>query len=860
MGDQIQIATINNRGIKSIDKRANLYSWISDNCIDITFVQETYCDKIIAERIDREWNGTTMHSLTDSSHSRGVLIFVSGRLTNRADFEIQNISTDQNGRLIAISFKLSGETYYVANMYCPTESIEKGIFIKQCLRKISDTCNDHDNVIIGGDFNIDTSKRNREKKKDIQAFDKFINELEIYDSWKQNNPDKVQYTYIDPGRRGYRSRIDYIFCTTNVLKKINKCQIVQCPSPDHRAVVCVINITQRKRGKGYWKLNSSVLDEKPYDLCISNLIEETVHEYQNILSPTQLWEFLKKRIKEESILYCIKRSKCKQSVIKNLERDMDELDEKLGVNNNDISLIEKRKNIKQQLDAKYTENARGAQIRARAKWVEEGERSSKYFLNLEKKQQSMNVIDSITYNNETYTTDNSILNACKSFYEVLYSSNNIDTRHIDNYLENVNSRALSQEQRDMCESNLTIAECTKAIIAMKSNKTPGIDGLTVNFYKHFWDKLQHIVLNAFNESYNTGNLPDSMRTSIMSLIFKKGPQDDLENYRPISLTNTDYKILAFVLANRIQSVITTLIGPEQLAYIEKRFIGNNIRLVQDVIESNVNGMIFFSDFKKAYDSLEWDFIWKCLEKYNFGPNFIKWIQLLYKNPQVVIKNNGYLSDPVDLKRGVRQGCPVSCLIFILCLECLADKIRSNNNLNGLKLNITNIKLCLYADDITFFVKNEDELKECIREINMYGDVSGLTLNLKKCEGLWIGNYKFRQPGCKVCGINWPTEPIKCLGIFVGHNKNACDELNWNRKIVKMANILRCWRNRDLTIFGKVQIIKSLALPNIIYSANCCDIPNGVIQRINELIYNFVWGSTERIKRNTLISPPNQRWC
>ena len=324
--------------------------------------------------------------------------------------------------------------------------------------------------------------------------------------------------------------------------------------------MCVINITQRKRGKGYWKLNSSVLDEKPYDLCISNLIEETVHEYQNILSPTQLWEFLKKRIKEESILYCIKRSKCKQSVIKNLERDMDELDEKLGVNNNDISLIEKRKNIKQQLDAKYTENARGAQIRARAKWVEEGERSSKYFLNLEKKQQSMNVIDSITYNNETYTTDNSILNACKSFYEVLYSSNNIDTRHIDNYLENVNSRALSQEQRDMCESNLTIAECTKAIIAMKSNKTPGIDGLTVNFYKHFWDKLQHIVLNAFNESYNTGNLPNSMRTAIMSLIFKKGPQDDLENYRPISLTNTDYKILAFVLANRIQSIISTLIG------------------------------------------------------------------------------------------------------------------------------------------------------------------------------------------------------------------------------------------------------------------------------------------------------------
>ena len=123
----------------------------------------------------------------------------------------------------------------------------------------------------------------------------------------------------------------------------------------------------------------------------------------------------------------------------------------------------------------------------------------------------------------------------------------------------------------------------------------------------------------------------------MSLIFKKGDTEDLENYRPISLTNVDYKILAFTLAARLQKVIGFIINPDQVAYIQDRFIGTNVRLILDVVEKTQEGALFFLDFKKAYDSLEWNFIFECMRRYNFGESMMKWIKLLYNKPIACIK-------------------------------------------------------------------------------------------------------------------------------------------------------------------------------------------------------------------------------
>ena len=153
----------------------------------------------------------------------------------------------------------------------------------------------------------------------------------------------------------------------------------------------------------------------------------------------------------------------------------------------------------------------------------------------------------------------------------------------------------------------------------------------------------------------------------MSLIHKKDDKDDIANYRPISLTNVDYRILAFVLANRLQKVIGKIINVGQTAYKKGQFMGNNIRLVSDLIDYYdiliKSGILLAIDYHKAFDSIEWNFIYKALKSLNFGLS-INWI-----------KNNGHLSEVFQMFRGIRQGCSVSALLFILSVEILATKIR-----------------------------------------------------------------------------------------------------------------------------------------------------------------------------------------
>ena len=137
---------------------------------------------------------------------------------------------------------------------------------------------------------------------------------------------------------------------------------------------------------------------------------------------------------------------------------------------------------------------------------------------------------------------------------------------------------------------------------MKKNKSPGLDGLTTEFYQTFWPVVGNLLINMFNESYENGNLPDTQKKAVMSLIFKKDDEESIANYRPISLTNVDYRILAFTLAQRMQRVMSDIISYDQSAYIKGRYMGTNIRLVSDIINhydmTNKSGILLMLDLKK----------------------------------------------------------------------------------------------------------------------------------------------------------------------------------------------------------------------------------------------------------------------
>ena len=148
------------------------------------------------------------------------------------------------------------------------------------------------------------------------------------------------------------------------------------------------------------------------------------------------------------------------------------------------------------------------------------------------------------------------------------------------------------------------------------------------------------------EIMTNGEMTYSQRLAVISLKHKKAKKNVLQHYRPISLTNTDYKIIAFIFAQRLQKIIHKQIGNEQTAYIKGRLIGTNARFILDIFDCcetyNKEGVLLFLDFENAFDSVEWNFLFKTLEKFNIGPNFLKWIKLLYNKPIFRLKNNGWI--------------------------------------------------------------------------------------------------------------------------------------------------------------------------------------------------------------------------
>ena len=214
------------------------------------------------------------------------------------------------------------------------------------------------------------------------------------------------------------------------------------------------------------------------------------------------------------------------------------------------------------------------------------------------------------------------------------------------------------------EGPLTLEECKKVLETFKDNKSPGEDGLTAEFYKHFFDLIGIDLIESLNQAFKDGELSISQRRGVITLIPKEDSNLlDLQNWRPITLLNIDYKIASKTLAKRIESVLPKLVHTDQTGFMKGRYIGENLRLINDVMEytmsENKGGILVSLDFKKAFDTLEWEFIMKTLDLFNFGDNIKKWIKLFYTNIESTVLNNGFATNWFKSTRGVRQGCPLS---------------------------------------------------------------------------------------------------------------------------------------------------------------------------------------------------------
>ena len=308
----------------------------------------------------------------------------------------------------------------------------------------------------------------------------------------------------------------------------------------------------------------------------------------------------------------------------------------------------------------------------------------------------------------------------------------------------------------------------------------------------------------------------------MQLPKKDAELNQVKNWRPITLLNCDYKIAAKAIANRVKKALPKLINNDQTGFMKGRFIGENIRLIDSVIKfaatKNIPGLLLFLDFEKAFDTVEWAFIHKTLQHFNFGPSLVNCINTFYNNSESCVLNNGWSSNFFKLERGVRQGCPLSPYLFILCVEILAEKVRTCQNIKGIKVFGQEIKISQYADDTTLILDGSNEaFTSSLQVLDDFRKISGLKLNDKKTEVLWIGANK--GSGVILCpekDFKWVKKKVKALGVWFSTNPEEVTGVNFSEKQMKITNCLSCWENRRLSLMGKITVKEPDCLSTCLY--------------------------------------------
>jgi hypothetical protein len=371
-------------------------------------------------------------------------------------------------------------------------------------------------------------------------------------------------------------------------------------------------------------------------------------------------------------------------------------------------------------------------------------------------------------------------------------------------------KQLSVTQRDSVDAPVTAADYAASIRRLRNHSAPGPDGFTAEFFKIDPDMLSEVLYIVFEYQRQRGILLPSQRTAAVILLHKKGDRGQPGNYRPISILPVEVKILSKVLTARVLDVLGSLIHTDQKGFVPGRSIHHHVRLIHDLqdlcTKEDTAGLAAFLDFEKAYARVDHKYLNDVLVAYNFGSSFCQWVHLLYRDAKACLCLNGWMQEALRPSRGVKQGDPLSVVLFTLCVEPLGNLIRARPDL-GLSLGGADaVTGAYFADDSTLFPRDLAALDTQLRLVDVYCRGSGARLNRAKSQLLTLNR---RHPPVNHQELGTVTSTIVYLGITIGPDVSALAAQQTLEDKLKAA--LHHWRFRARTVSGRRLLANTVVL-------------------------------------------------
>jgi exonuclease III len=834
---KFKIATLNVKGLNNQQKQLNTLTLLKSYKLDLIMLQETNLNNENTQNfLKNQW-------IFDSIWTNKTAI-----LAGNKDIIFKNIEFDLDNRIISTNFRFKDLTFQVTNVYAPPSQGDRKLFFD----KWSPQPKENAINIIAGDFNTNLYP---DKDRTSEAPPQRDITKELLQDCIKNYFDSSDMATTRPfhtffqktqGNRTMATHLDYIFVDENNAHLISQID-TKYGNSDHLLVECTLNFRSDRKGSALWRFNKNSFKNER----LKKEVLEEISELEDI----EDWDFCKICI--QSIIRAFRKPKATEDKITKLNKSITQLNEKLAQNSENSFLNTQVDKLSSDLQKELQQFAEKWQIRSKAQWVEQGEKSTKYFFTRYKIRKTHSALKDIKDPETQLQSRENTLQYIRDKYAKIYEKEDINLNSAKKITENLPQVSVAHNTE--LTKEITQEEISNVIKNLPNNKSPGTDGLTYEFYKLSEETITPVLYGVFNHALSSGIMPTSWCKSLITLIPKKEIDlENINNWRPISLVNSDTKIFMKIIANRLNFICEKIIPPQQSGFVKNRSITDAaldiITTMRNQSDPSKQHWLLFIDQQKAFDRVNHNFLELTLKNMNFDPKFINLVHNLFSNQEAHIIESENISRPFRVERGVRQGDPLSPLLYVLAFEPLIRNLEKH--LQGIKLENQYFKTSAYADDLTIGIGSPLDWNLVQSSLNLYEEASNAKINKTKTKLVPLTPIARRvelQNEEQFTKLE-EHDSLVILGYNVLVNGQPKKDL-WSITISKLKESLNKITNRNLSFKGKILIAKSLILSRIWYSAYLQPPSRKQAAEINRVISFWIKGTSRMLPRYSTFQQP-----